>query len=225
MADCNLLCQPVTTSPSPPRHGVEALPCDVGRIVLADVAGRLVDCRLVRADDETREAVVPPARPDVSERTSGSFARYPGFGTEVDMDQDRIIGAAKDFAGKAQGAAGDLVGDAKLSVEGRAREAAGTVQNMVGQAKDTARQVADQAADVASQAYDRSREYVDQGRQYVDQGRRYIDDARQRYPDADRYYREGTEMVRGQVQDSPLVAIAIAGAVGYLLAVLIHSRR
>ena len=52
------------------------------------------------------------------------------------MDKDRIAGAAKDFAGKAEGAVGNLTGDAKTQAEGRAREAAGTVQNLYGQAKD-----------------------------------------------------------------------------------------
>ena len=52
------------------------------------------------------------------------------------MDKDRIAGAAKDFAGKAESAVGGLTGDAKTQAEGRAREAAGTVQNLYGQAKD-----------------------------------------------------------------------------------------
>ena len=134
------------------------------------------------------------------------------------MDQDRFVGTAKDMAGKVQGAVGDLVGDTKTQAEGRLREAEGTVQNLVGQAKDSVRQAADQASEAASQAADR-------GRQYLDQGRQYFEETRQRYPEAERYYRDGSEMVRGQVQDSPLIAIAIAGAVGYLLAVLIHARR
>ena len=49
------------------------------------------------------------------------------------MDKDRIVGSAKDFAGKVEGAVGDMTGDAKKQAEGRAREAAGTVQNLYGQ--------------------------------------------------------------------------------------------
>ena len=63
------------------------------------------------------------------------------------MDKDRIVGSAKDFAGKVEGAVGDMAGDAKTQAEGRAREAAGTVQNLYGQAKDAARDATD-AADV-----------------------------------------------------------------------------
>ena len=55
------------------------------------------------------------------------------------MDKDRIAGAAKDWAGKAEGAAGDVMGDADTQAAGRIREAAGKVQNLYGQAKDAAR--------------------------------------------------------------------------------------
>jgi uncharacterized protein YjbJ (UPF0337 family) len=43
------------------------------------------------------------------------------------MDKDRIVGSAKDFAGKVESAVGDAAGDARTQAEGRAREAAGTV--------------------------------------------------------------------------------------------------
>ena len=38
------------------------------------------------------------------------------------MDKDRIAGSAKDFAGKVEGAVGDIAGDAKTQAAGRARE-------------------------------------------------------------------------------------------------------
>lgn len=133
------------------------------------------------------------------------------------MDEDRITGAAKKVAGKIEGGIGDLTGDAKTQLSGRAREAGGTVENLVGQAKDAARTVADQASELADQAYD-------SGRRYVEQGRRYVDEGRQRYPEAERYYRDGTEMVSRRVEESPLAAIMIAGAVGYVLALLLHRR-
>ena len=50
------------------------------------------------------------------------------------MDKDRIAGSAKEFAGKAEGAVGDMAGDAKTQAEGRFREAAGGAQNLYGQA-------------------------------------------------------------------------------------------
>ena len=65
------------------------------------------------------------------------------------MDNDRIAGAAKDFAGKAESAIGDIAGDAKTQASGRAREAAGKVQNLYGQAKDAAREATDAAVSYA----------------------------------------------------------------------------
>ena len=61
------------------------------------------------------------------------------------VDTDRVVGGAKEFVGRAQGAAGDFVGSNRDSVEGRFREAQGTAQNLYGQAKDTLRDVADNA--------------------------------------------------------------------------------
>ena len=55
------------------------------------------------------------------------------------MDKDRIVGSAKDIAGKVEGAVGESTGNAQTQATGRAREAAGTVQNLYGQAKDAAR--------------------------------------------------------------------------------------
>ena len=113
------------------------------------------------------------------------------------VDTDRVTGAAKEFVGKAQGAVGDLVGSRNDSVEGRFREAQGSAENLYGQAKDTVRHVADDAADYAEDAYENGGHYLRQGRRAVSH----------------------------QVEESPLVALMIAGAVGYGLALLIHSRR
>jgi uncharacterized protein YjbJ (UPF0337 family) len=52
------------------------------------------------------------------------------------METNRIAGSAKDFAGKLEGAVGDIAGDAKTEAAGRVREATGTAQNLYGQAKD-----------------------------------------------------------------------------------------
>jgi uncharacterized protein YjbJ (UPF0337 family) len=65
------------------------------------------------------------------------------------MDKDRIAGSAKDWAGKAESAVGDIAGDADSQAAGRIREAAGKVQNMYGQAKDAARDAAGDAIDYA----------------------------------------------------------------------------
>jgi uncharacterized protein YjbJ (UPF0337 family) len=61
------------------------------------------------------------------------------------MDKDRVVGSAKEFGGRVEGAVGDIAGDSKTQASGRAREAAGTVQDLYGQAKDAARDATDAA--------------------------------------------------------------------------------
>ena len=41
------------------------------------------------------------------------------------MDKDRIVGSAKDAAGKVEGALGEATGDAQTQAAGRVREASG----------------------------------------------------------------------------------------------------
>ena len=113
------------------------------------------------------------------------------------VDTDRVTGAAKEFVGKAQGAAGDFTGSKNDSVEGRFREAQGSAENLYGQAKDTVRRVSDEGGHYAEDAYEHAGDYA----------------------------RRGTRAVAQQVEESPIVALLIAGAVGYGLALLMHTRR
>jgi uncharacterized protein YjbJ (UPF0337 family) len=106
------------------------------------------------------------------------------------MDKDRIAGSAKDFAGKVEGAAGDIAGNPQTQAAGRAREAAGAVQNLYGQAKDAARDATDAAVGLAKDAYDNSGET----------------------------FRDGSQAVAKKVQDNPLGALLVAGAIGFALA-------
>ena len=120
------------------------------------------------------------------------------------MDENRITGAAKELDGKVQGAVGDLTDDRETQAKGTANEAKGAVENLYGQAKDAVRDVADQAGGIAKDA--------------VGQGRRA-------FPDAERTYRRGADTVTDYAKESPLMLAALAGAVGYLLAMVIHGRR
>ena len=65
------------------------------------------------------------------------------------MDKDRIAGSVKEFAGKAEAAAGDAIKDADTQAAGRVREAAGKVQDLYGQGKDAAREAVDTAVNYA----------------------------------------------------------------------------
>lgn len=106
------------------------------------------------------------------------------------MDKDRIAGATKEFAGKAEGALGDMANDASTQATGRLREAAGTAQNLYGQAKDAARDAADTATSYAKQAYDSEA------------------------------FREGSEAIARKVRDNPLGSVLIAGGIGFALALM-----
>jgi uncharacterized protein YjbJ (UPF0337 family) len=108
------------------------------------------------------------------------------------MDKDRIAGATKDLAGKAEGAAGDITEDARMQASGRARETAGTAQNLYGQAKDAARDAGEAAVNYAKDAYDHRGEVL----------------------------RDGSKAMAKTVQDNPLGALLIAGGIGFALALL-----
>jgi uncharacterized protein YjbJ (UPF0337 family) len=108
------------------------------------------------------------------------------------MDKDRIVGTAKDFAGKAEGSVGNVAGDTKAQAEGRFREASGTAQNLYGQAKDVARDAADAAMGYAKDTYDKSGDT----------------------------FRDGSEAIGKSVQENPLTSLLIAGGIGFALALL-----
>lgn len=109
------------------------------------------------------------------------------------MDKDRIAGAAKDFAGKAEGVVGNMTGDAKTQAEGRAREAAGTVQNLYGQAKDAVSDAADTAVNYAKDAIGNPADTL----------------------------RGSQKAVADTVQENPLGSLLIAAGVGFALALMI----
>lgn len=108
------------------------------------------------------------------------------------MDKDRIVGSAKDFAGKAEGTVGNMAGDARTEAQGRFREASGTAQNLYGQAKDAARDAADVAVGYAKDTYDKSGDTL----------------------------RGGSQAIARSVQENPLGSLLIAGGIGFALALL-----
>ena len=84
-----------------------------------------------------------------------------------------------------------------------------TPEGVVGQATEAVRHVAESASELAQDTYER--------------GARYVRDGLDRYPEAGRSISEGAQAVSRPVEQYPLTAIVIAGAVGYLLAYLIHG--
>jgi uncharacterized protein YjbJ (UPF0337 family) len=108
------------------------------------------------------------------------------------MDNDRIAGSAKEFAGRVEGAVGEMTGDAKTQASAKARETAGSVQNLYGQAKDAAREATDTATNYAKDAYQAGEDT----------------------------FRDGTQAIAKKVQDNPLGALLVAGGIGFALALL-----
>jgi uncharacterized protein YjbJ (UPF0337 family) len=77
------------------------------------------------------------------------------------MNEDRVLGAARNFGGKVEEGYGRASGDAKRQAEGLADQAVGTAQNLYGQAKDVAGDAADAVAQGASNATDFVRRVVE----------------------------------------------------------------
>ena len=87
----------------------------------------------------------------------------------------------------------------------------GSTEHVLDQVREALNDVADQASGAAHEVYRRGEHYVRQ--------------AGERYPQAERYYREGQQAVTRRVTESPLLALFVAGAIGYALAWLIHGQR
>ncbi len=109
------------------------------------------------------------------------------------MDKDRIVGTAKDLAGKAERAFGKVTDDTEMELSGRAREATGTAQNAFGQAKDAVRDLGDAASGYAQDALNAGSDY----------------------------YRDGHRVVTAKIREQPMTALLAAGAIGFTLGVLL----
>jgi len=69
----------------------------------------------------------------------------------------------------------------------------------------------------AEQASDTARDLYQRGRTYLEQGRRYM-------PEAERYYRQGVESVGRPVQEHPVAALLVIGALGCALGWMLGRR-
>ena len=85
------------------------------------------------------------------------------------------------------------------------------IEHVLDQVREALNDVAGSASEAAGNVYS--------------QGGRYARQARDQYPEAERYIREGQQAVTHRVTESPLLALFVAGAIGYALAWLIHGQR
>src|SRR3979490_2533018 len=77
------------------------------------------------------------------------------------MNEDRIVGTARNIGGQAQEGFGRITGDAKSQVEGVVNQAAGAAQDLYGQAKDTASDAAQAVRKGAVDAEDYIRQLIE----------------------------------------------------------------
>jgi ElaB/YqjD/DUF883 family membrane-anchored ribosome-binding protein len=87
----------------------------------------------------------------------------------------------------------------------------GSTEHVLDQVREALNGVADGASRVAREAYTRGEHYVRQ--------------AREQYPEAERYIGESPRVVTRRVAQNPLLALFVAGAIGYALAWMIHGQR
>ena len=93
----------------------------------------------------------------------------------------------------------------------QSRAEQGSTEHVLDQVREALNDVAASATEAAGTVYSR--------------GERYAQQAREQYPEAERYIREGQQAVIHRVTESPLLALFVAGAIGYALAWLIHGER
>jgi hypothetical protein len=87
----------------------------------------------------------------------------------------------------------------------------GSTERVLDQVREALNDVAGSAAGAAGNVYSR--------------GKRYMRRAGEHYPQAERYVREGGSLVNRYTTENPLVALLMAGVVGYALAWMIHGKR
>ncbi len=87
----------------------------------------------------------------------------------------------------------------------------GSTERVLDQVREALNDVSGSAAEAAGNVYSR--------------GKRYVRQAGEHYPQAERYVREGGSLVNRYTTENPLVALLMAGAVGYALAWMIHAKR
>jgi uncharacterized protein YjbJ (UPF0337 family) len=78
------------------------------------------------------------------------------------MDEDRVIGSARNLGGKVQEGYGRITGDTHSQAEGLKNQAVGAAQDLYGQAKDTAAEAAQAVRRGAVDAEDFVRRTIEQ---------------------------------------------------------------
>jgi len=78
------------------------------------------------------------------------------------MNEDRIVGTAKNVGGKVEEGIGRATGDFRTQVQGKAKQVEGDLQDLYGQAKDAAASAAQVVRESAGEAEDYVRKLIEQ---------------------------------------------------------------
>ena len=131
------------------------------------------------------------------------------------MDKDRITGAAQKLSGSTKEVAGDVLGDTKLQIEGKADRLEGAARSALGTTADAVSDLADNAQDELSKL----RAQVE--RLMAERVTPVLADAAGAAQDYARQAKdlatEQSERVAGMVKERPLMAIGLVAAVGFLV--------
>ncbi len=115
--------------------------------------------------------------------------------------------------------------DAASNAADAAKDAYNNAGSHGAKAQDAVKSAAGAASDTVKDAYNNPDRYVGGARDAVQNAagtaQGYAQDV---YNNSGDYYRQGVDTVTHKVEENPLVALLIAGAVGYGLALLIHGR-
>ncbi|WP_114948404.1 DUF883 family protein [Microvirga calopogonii] len=101
-------------------------------------------------------------------------------------------------------------GSSNQSRDGQDQSEEKTAEKVLDQVKETLQDVAQTAATTARDAYS--------------EGQRYVRQACERFPEAERSFHEGRQVLHQGITDNPWLSLLAAGAVGYLLAWMIHGQ-
>ena len=110
------------------------------------------------------------------------------------MDENRVAGTARNLGDKVQEGVGRVAGDMKTELEGKLNQAAGSAQALYGQARDAAEQGLEAAQDTVEGAAKAVRNYS----------------------------ATFEDTLRGNMNERPLMTVAVALGVGWFVGRLLH---
>jgi len=138
------------------------------------------------------------------------------------MNEKRATGFVQEVKGDVQQGIGTLTGDVRSQVEGRIDQSLGRLQASYGDAREKLSDAARASATLVGQA---AKEVTDQASTAV---RNAASQATHKASEiGDQLYASGarrTEALSRTVEEQPLTALLVAGAIGYGLSFLIHRR-